>query len=573
MTITNNQPLGPSTEDFLNMAHGGMVVIPLKPRDKVPLQKNWQNNDIPTDNEINTMLKKYPTCNMGLVTGVKSGVVALDIDGNGGEELLADLSCGNLPDTWEYKTPGGGRRLLYGLPQGASAYSHRYPVPNGNHEELALMGDGQQVVLPPSIHPNGEQYNWLRGHEPWEIDLVDAPDWLLNRMSSRTKRPLPSELFRDLASRCPLFDEDLALQRGAGLDENNWFLWVSLLVAAEYPDEALAFSLLSKKHSARSEERLEKLTNEGKRGMVRCARLGCNDDQIIKCHKSLRTNDKGEPTNSPGAFLKQEAASNEEVEHVWPTAPIYEPYVNMMRDTPYRLDEQGNLLYEGEKKNVPISNFVTRATKEIVRDDGVTTEQSFVIEGVLSGGRPLEPITVHGNSFAAMSWPLSKWGIKTVVRPGFSTKDHLRAITQLLSTNAERETVYTHLGWREVDGKWVFLHYGGCIGASNVTVDVDKALLRYRLPERTCHSTEAAEASLALLHLAPLDITIPLLSLVYLSPLCEPLRMVKLEPNFLLWFFGITGSRKTSLAMVFLSHFGDFVRGSPPASFKDQLML
>ena len=75
--------------------------------------------------------------------------------------------------------------------------------------------------------------------------------------------------------------------------------------------------------------------------------------------------------------------------------------------------------------------------------------------------------------------------------------------------------------------------------------------------------------SFQLLKLAPYHITIPLLSLVYLSVLVEAFRRVNIEPNFVVWLHGTTGSRKTTIGQLFLSHFGQFSSKTPPASFKD----
>jgi len=534
----------------------------------MPLLKNWPKRDIPTTNEIKDWFKKWPDCNMGVVLGSAVSLVAIDVDGAGGEELLAQLSAGDLPDTWEYTTPGGGRRLMYLLPPHANAFPHRFSIPNAQHEECALMGDGQQIVLPPSIHPTGGQYQWRKGHGASDIELATAPKWLLWHMSTKDKKPLLSQELSPLLNHCLVFAQDSARQRDLGLCEERWFLWCSLLVNAGKDSAALAFSMLSGKHDERSEDRLEKL-KDSPTGLVRCATFGCDVQQIKACHGDLRLNESGHPTNSPGVFLNSAVRANKEAIHVWPTSPLYEPYMRVLKETPYRLNEKGELSYESEKKAFPIANFVARVTKESVRDDGVVTEQIFAIEGVLAGGERLPPITVPSTIFDRMSWLISKWGMRPLVYPGIYTKDYLRVAIQSFARDAIRETIYTHLGWREVNDKWVFLYYDGCIGADDVTVDVDKVLSRYSLSDQGYDLADAARASLALLDVAPLDVTIPLLALTYLSPLCEPLRQAKKEPNFLVWLHGTTGSRKTSLSMLFLSHFGNFVRDNPPASFRD----
>lgn len=64
----------------------------------------------------------------------------------------------------------------------------------------------------------------------------------------------------------------------------------------------------------------------------------------------------------------------------------------------------------------------------------------------------------------------------------------------------------------------------------------------------------------------------PLLALVGLAPLCEPLKKAGIEPAFVLWISGPSGSKKSSLAACFQSHFGSFTSGKDlPASFRDTM--
>ena len=63
----------------------------------------------------------------------------------------------------------------------------------------------------------------------------------------------------------------------------------------------------------------------------------------------------------------------------------------------------------------------------------------------------------------------------------------MRVAIQLLSRDAPRRTVYTHTGWRQDAGRWVYLHAAGAIGpdgpVAGVEVDLPNALRHYVLPE------------------------------------------------------------------------------------------
>ncbi|WP_339192775.1 bifunctional DNA primase/polymerase [Paenibacillus sp. FSL W8-1287] len=135
---------------------------------KRPLIKEWTEAKVPSDETIDEWAQEWPTMNVGLVLGTVSGLVGIDVDGPYGEELLAEWSSGDLPDTWEFTTPGGGRRLLYAVPSGLKTTKYAKGHPEKPHEECALLGDGHQTVLPPSRHANGGLYSWKGGCNPWE---------------------------------------------------------------------------------------------------------------------------------------------------------------------------------------------------------------------------------------------------------------------------------------------------------------------------------------------------------------------------------------------------------------------
>ena len=57
--------------------------------------------------------------------------------------------------------------------------------------------------------------------------------------------------------------------------------------------------------------------------------------------------------------------------------------------------------------------------------------------------------------------------------------------------------------------------------------------------------------------------------MTYLAPLVGLIAEGNRTPNFVLWVYGLTGSRKTSVSLAFLNHYGNFSSNIPPASFKD----
>ena len=79
----------------------------------------------------------------------------------------------------------------------------------------------------------------------------------------------------------------------------------------------------------------------------------------------------------------------------------------------------------------------------------------------------------------------------------------------------------------------------------------------------------AAAVTLECLGLGPEEITWPLMASIFLAPLCEPMRQAGYEPSFIIWLSGMTGARKSTVAGLFLSHYGQFTSKALPGSFKD----
>lgn len=145
---------------------------------KVPLLKGWREHETTTKPQVASWIKEFEAMNVGLPLGSKSGYLGIDIDGDLGELMFEDLANGDVPETWEYST-GAGRRLLFTIPVGMETKKFVNPG-EGDHEECSIMCEGQQTVLPPSVHHTGRIYEWTEGCSPDDIDCAQAPPWLLD---------------------------------------------------------------------------------------------------------------------------------------------------------------------------------------------------------------------------------------------------------------------------------------------------------------------------------------------------------------------------------------------------------
>jgi len=210
---------------------------------------------------------------------------------------------------------------------------------------------------------------------------------------------------------------------------------------------------------------------------------------------------------------------------------------------------------DGSLHYMPLCDFDARITGIVTHDDGVEKSRRWQLEGAREDGSPLPPVDVATVEFFRGDWPARHWGNRAVVLAGLGNKDHLRAAIQFLSGDVPDHVVFTHTGWRHVDGAWSYLHEGGAVGpadvAASIRVALPEALSSYRLPTPPEGEAliAAVRASLDLARGLIIDATIlPLLAATY--------RSVLAGVDFSLHVVGVTGARKTELATLMQQHFG-----------------
>jgi len=200
---------------------------------------------------------------------------------------------------------------------------------------------------------------------------------------------------------------------------------------------------------------------------------------------------------------------------------------------------------------VPITNFTARIITDIEEDDGVETRHLFEIEATVEGRT--SRLRVPATQFGLMTWVPEKLGGGAIIHAGPVTRDHARAAIQFLSGRIRQVTVYTHSGWRQHDGEWVYLTESGGLGAAglhpNIQVNLPDALRGYALPPPEEELVKAGvRASLSLLDVAPDELMIPLLAAAF--------RAVLEDVDFGIHVAGPTGTFKTAVTALIQQHFG-----------------
>jgi hypothetical protein len=144
---------------------------------KIPLIKGWPEAASTDVDQIASWWQDATQSNIGIVTGPRSGLLILDIDGPIGEASLVDLMerHGELPETLTAKT---GKGFHFYLKYPADAII-RNDVGRRLGPGLDVRGIGGYVVAPGSRHANGSAYEWV----DLETPIADPPGWLVRLLT------------------------------------------------------------------------------------------------------------------------------------------------------------------------------------------------------------------------------------------------------------------------------------------------------------------------------------------------------------------------------------------------------
>lgn len=181
LMVVNELPLA---EAALHYARHGIRVFPLVPRGKVAFRGTHGCKDATTDEErIAQWWSQTPDANIGIATGEGTGFLVLDVDGEEGIASLKRLMPENveLPETAMSQTGKGFHYLFRDNGKYRNSTSGIAP-------KLDIRTDGGHIVAPPSVHPSGHRYRWLR-----DSIIADPPEWLSKAILQKTRQPQRSQ--------------------------------------------------------------------------------------------------------------------------------------------------------------------------------------------------------------------------------------------------------------------------------------------------------------------------------------------------------------------------------------------
>jgi hypothetical protein len=175
------------TDTPLDYANKGWRIMPIPPGKKFPEGiSRWQERATNDPDLVAQWWTEHPDHGIGIATGPGSQLWVLDVDDY---ESYRDLEQRHepLPDTLTTITGSGGLHFYYNYPTDGTVIRNNASTRLG--PGLDVRGDGGFVVAPPSIHPNGKQYEWDAGQG---TEPVDAPQWLINLVADTPAEFHPS---------------------------------------------------------------------------------------------------------------------------------------------------------------------------------------------------------------------------------------------------------------------------------------------------------------------------------------------------------------------------------------------
>jgi hypothetical protein len=191
-----------SSSEWAHMyRHLGLQVVPAKTPNEDP--KQWKRPALSKWRELENTLASDETFdgwygdrgmyknryNMGLITGACSGgIFVVDLDTHKDQAAQAwwdgiihsQQKAGEL-ETVEQLTGGGGTQLFLRAP------TDWIPPTCKTSIGVDIRGQGGFAMLPPSMHESGNAYAWKEGHEPWSMEIADAPHWFCDEIDQLTQ--------------------------------------------------------------------------------------------------------------------------------------------------------------------------------------------------------------------------------------------------------------------------------------------------------------------------------------------------------------------------------------------------
>jgi hypothetical protein len=151
--------------------------------DKSPYTSNGFKDATRDEATIRHLWRKWPDAQIGIPTGEASGWLVLDIDQrHGGDASLSELieAHGELPQTLEARTGGGGYHIIFQYPKGSNIRNSAGKLGEG----IDVRAEGGYIIVAPSLHASGRRYEWQNNYQP-----APVPEFLFKLLTEEKHVP------------------------------------------------------------------------------------------------------------------------------------------------------------------------------------------------------------------------------------------------------------------------------------------------------------------------------------------------------------------------------------------------
>lgn len=189
MATTDKTKLNELEQAALCYAGMGWQVFPCLPKDKKPATEHGFKDATTNKDTIKAWWAQNPNYNIGIATGQASnGLCVIDLDndadkGKDGTQVFKQWCSDNRvtpPPTLAVKTGRGGQHIFYHT-------SKQLGCKTDLLKGIDIRADGGYIVAPPSIHPNGNKYEWWDKAKPDNMTLADLTPQLETFVMGNTK--------------------------------------------------------------------------------------------------------------------------------------------------------------------------------------------------------------------------------------------------------------------------------------------------------------------------------------------------------------------------------------------------
>lgn len=254
-------------------------------------------------------------------------------------------------------------------------------------------------------------------------------------------------------------------------------------------------------------------------------------------------------------------------------SPEIEKYGEILAENGFALDK--NFLYlEMEKKSKRIANFIPILTKKVKYINGIDEKIEYQIKAIcIADSTYLPSLSITKKELNNFNFVIGSEWDKGAIIYGNNEKN-LREVAQILSKETmKEEKIYTNTGFTSDNNNLVYLYHGGAIGmVEGIQADLtNDGLEKYSFTDKVFEEKQALQMMYELFELAEFNVIAPMIAITFLSPLTTRFQRENIFCDFAMFLQGQTGTRKSSLAAIMLSFFGNFGRNNFITTFEDTI--